>query len=198
MDIVASNSTLTNVSTISNFGRKGVISLLESYVVFMNQTQVIGNAGSFLAVNSSIKFLGFTLFKDNSCAQKIFFSKTDPYYGGTVTLIHSSLTLGEEYTAFINNSAINGGAIHANMSKVNSNGGLLAVGNFAEESGGAMYFENSELQCNGKMQFFRDVAVERGGGIESVNSSMSLNSNCSLLFEKNLAPAGSDISMDTL
>lgn len=168
---------------------------MQSNVVFMNQTAVIGNGGSFLVVNSTIKFLGFTQFRNNYHPNdKILLQ----YYGGALTLINSSLSLGEEYDVFINNSAISGGAIHAIMSKVASTGRLLALRNSAKVSGGAMYFESCELQCNGTMRLYGNVAVERGGGIESVNSSMSLNSNCSLLFDRNWAPAVNDIVVDTL
>ena len=200
METVTSKLTLTNTSIISNFGQKGIVVLLQSSVVFMNQTAVIGNEGSFLAVNSTIKFLGFTKFRNNHHPKDImFFSDTNPHYGGALTLINSSLSLGGEYATFINNSAIlNGGAIYASMSKVTSTGRLLASRNSARVSGGAMYFESSELQCNGTMQFYSNVAAERGGGIESVNSSMSLNSNCSLLFDRNWAPTGNDIVVDTL
>ena len=197
MEIVASNSTLTNVSIASNFGRKGILSLLWSHVVFMNRTVVTSNVGSFLAVDSIIEFLGYTLFKNNFITKDTFFSNVYQY-GGALTLINSSLSLGGEYIIFINNSAMNGGAIHANMSKVNSNGRLIAFRNSAQVSGGAMYLENSDLQCNGTLQFYSNVALKRGGGIESVSSSVSLNSNCSLLFDKNWAPAGSDITMDKL
>ena len=198
MEIVTSKLTLTNISIISNFGRKGIISIQWSHVVFMNRTAVIDNKGSFVAVNSTVKFLGFTLFKNNHQPTAMFPSSTDRYYGGALTFINSSLSLGGGYAIFINNSAINGGAIHANMSKVTSTGRLLAFRNSAKASGGAMYFENSKLQCNGTMQFYGNVAVERGGGVESVNSSMSLNFNCSLLFDKNWAPVGNDIVVDTL
>ena len=198
MEIVASKLTVTNVSIISNFGRKGIISVQWSRVVFVNRTAVIGNKGSFVAGNSTVKFLGFTLFKNNHQPTAMFSSNTDQYYGGALTLINSSLSLGGGYAIFINNSAINGGAIHASMSKVTSTSRLLAFWNSAKVSGGAVYFESSELQCNGTMQFYSNVAVERGGGIESVNSSMSLNSNCSLLFDKNWAPAGNDIVVDAL
>lgn len=196
MEIVTSKLYLTNTSIISNFGRKGIVVLLQSNVVFMNQTTVIGNGGSFLVVNSTIKFLGFTQFRNNHHSNHNMLS--NQYYGGALTLINSSLSLGGEYVIFINNSARSGGAIHALMSNIASTGRLLALKNSAKVSGGAMYFENCELQCNGTMQLYGNVAVERGGGIESVNSSMSLNSNCSLLFDRNWASVGNDIVVDTL
>ena len=195
MEIVTSKLTLNKVSIISNSGRKGIVVLLQSNVVFMNQT-TIGNEGSFLVVNSTVKFLGFTNFRNNHRPKLS--SNTNQYYGGAMTLINSSLILGGGYTIFFNNSAISGGAIHTVMSKVTNIGRLLALGNSAKVSGGAMYFESSELQCNGTMRFYGNTAVERGGGVESVNSSMSLNSNCSLLFDRNWAPTGNDIVVDTL
>ena len=196
IEIATSKVTLINTSIISNFGQKGIIVLMQSNVVFMNQTTVVGNGGSFLVVNSTIKFLGFTQFRNNYYPSNN--NMLSQYYGGALTLINSSLSLGGEYVVFINNSAISGGAIHAVMSKVASTGRLLALRNSAKVSGGAIYFESCELQCNGTMQLYGNIAVERGGGIESVNSSMSLNSNCSLLFDRNWAPAGNDIVMDTL
>ena len=196
MDIVACNASLTNVSIISNMGKEGTFLISQSIVNFMNHTTVLGNIGSIIAINSSLNLFGYTVFKDNDALNYMFFPNP-VQSGGALTLIHSDLTLRGPYAVFINNSAINGGAIHATMSKVSSKGRLLALRNAAKRSGGAVYLKDSELWCNGTMQYLNNTAVKRGGGVDFVSSSVHLNSNCSLLFDKNWAAAGSGIIMDS-
>lgn len=193
VNVAASNASFTNTVISFNEGGKGLVFLYDSNATFTNNT-VVTNAGSFVATNSSIVFLGYNIFKNNSNDNYTTISQ----FGGALTLIHSTLKFYGPMIAFVNNSAIYGGAINANMSRIINKGRLLAFKNFASKSGGAMYVYHSELQCNGTMHFMENVALSRGGGVDAVSSSMSFSSNCSMMFDRNWAISGDDIIMDTI
>ena len=196
VNVVASNASFTNTVISSNIGGKGSIFLYDSNATFTNNT-VVTNAGSFVVTNSSIVFLGYNIFNNNSDNNYSMLTMMS-HFGGAMTLVHSTIKFYGPMIAFVNNSATYGGAINANMSHIINKGTLLAFKNSASKSGGAVYMYHSELQCNGTMRFMQNVAMSRGGGVDAVSSSMRLSSNCSMLFDRNWAISGDDIIMDTI
>ena len=164
------------------------------------------NRGSFLFMNSFVKFYGNNAF--TYCKQS--YNESIEHHlqpEGTITSIHSSINIINGTTSFLkNHSERSGSALHSSASEISVRGKLIVANNTADDSGGGAYLYLTEFICYGNCNFVNNQARKKGGGICASSSQIILRSesmwhnsqcNCSLLeITNNTAQDGGGICLE--
>ena len=163
----------TNIS--ENFGTFSVVVFAKTDTNITGGNTFSNNRGSFLIMNSFVKFCGENTFKN--CTQT--YNKNSEQHlqpEGTVTSIHSRIQVYNGTTSFIeNHSQRSGGALHFSGSKLSVRGNLVVANNTADSGGGA-YMSLTKFICRGNCTFANNKVKRRGGGIHAISSEIILQS----------------------
>ena len=167
----------------SNKANQGIVYLVESDCVFMGNTSVSNNTGSFWFYYSNVTLSGNVIFSMNTV------NKTSTNYdeGGAVTVVRSHLFL-EGRNILMYNKAEYGGAIHAIASEVNMYGWTAVLNNNATEFGGGIYLFLSALTCDSECTLtISGNTAKKGGGIYAVTSLLTALYGSEVNFVENVA-----------
>ena len=153
--------------------------LLEGSVEFTNNTADEGGAIFLETGNLTIA--------DN--AQVVFRGNHADTAGGAIASLQHVTIAGS--VQFINNSAVNGGAIHSNGDvTIADNAHVVFQGNHATAAprGGGAIASGQHVTIAGSVQFINNSAAFRGGAIHS-NGDVTIADNAHVVFQGNHATA---------
>ena len=185
----------------ANRGKNGVIDLQESEVNITGKVMYFNNFGTFLIINSRVRFFNDTIFKN--CKGSITRSSTSRLFpeGGAINFVGSKIWFYDSVT-FVNNTRINvGGGFRAIRSEVYILESIQVSKNQAKHRGSGIYLYKSSFicmkQCNISENGMNSKS-SRGGGIYAFDSKIVLGStgepnNVSFVMKSNIATVGGGI-----
>ena len=171
------NTQLVIVDTYisESLGGKGVVSITGSNVSFEGSITFSSNYNSLYALNSVLYFVGNITFENNLLVPENKFYATNRILefnmAAAITVYRCNIYI-EGFTAFINNSANNGAAIHAVDSNIYVTESMLLTNNTATYNGGGIYLYQSRIQCRDdcSLNVIGNQASHSGGGICAISS----------------------------
>ena len=168
----------------------GVLSLTGCESTFRGNIHFTNNIGSLSILTSVVEFIGNSTFSNNLPLSEHI---TPVSEGGAMTIFQSNIKFSGT-TTFLNNYAMDGGAILAGESNIFSDGHLEIINNSASSSGGAIYLYRSRVDVKGSCTIAENKAVKKGGGINSISSSVTTQDyglfESSITFADNVAMLG--------
>ena len=192
--LVFSNSSVTHKNTkfIENKGFEGTIVLISSIAFFTGSMEYKNNIGCLSALQSRILFFGNASFSNGTSSTR----ERDIIRGGAITLYFSVLnfTGSCSKTEFVENYAINGGALYAAESTIYIGTEMMVIENQASTVGGGIFIYRSSLLIQANMTVSSNQA-ELGGGIYAESAAITITSSQtssfhSLILENNTAMDG--------
>ena len=199
------NISIDKSSISENVATFSVVLFVKTYTN-ITDGNMFKNRGSFLFMNSFVKFYGNNAF--TYCKQS--YNESIEHHlqpEGTITSIHSSINIINGTTSFLeNHSERSGSALHSSASEISVRGKLIVANNTADDSGRGAYLYLTEFICYGNCNFVNNQARKKGGGICASSSQIILRSesiwrnsqcNCSLLeITNNTAQDGGGICLE--
>ena len=194
-----------SVQFINNSASQGGAINSDDNVTIVDNAQVFfqgNNAkthGGAIGSNQHVTIAGSVQFINNSAiqggaihsdcmttaetAQMVFQNNTAKTIGGAIASNHLVTIAGS--VQFINNSAIQGGAIDSDSSVTTAdNAHVVFQGNRAETIGGAI--DSSHVTIAGSVQFINNSASQ-GGAISSIGGNATIADNAQVIFQGNHA-----------
>ena len=201
-----------NITMVNNVANQFTLALHSSSAAFISSTVFEGNHGSLLAYNSTIAFIGETIFCN--CSTK---ASQDAVLqeGGAITAYFSQLTF-QGNTSFNHNFAKYGGALlamestitfgensHTEQNTAFQHPKVIINGSTAQYTGGGLYLYHSTLTIRGDCFLSGNKAGDKGGGIHAISSGIKLeplyndiNHEYTVEVAENSARSGGGIMME--
>ena len=183
---------LKDTNFIKNKAFEGTIVLISSDAIFAGSIEFESNTGCLSALQSRILFAGNASFSNGTSSTR----EHDIIRGGAVTLYFSTLNFTGSYskTEFVDNNAINGGALYAAESIVYIDTEVMIADNQASIVGGGVCIYRSSLLVHANMTVSSNQA-ELGGGIYAESAAITVTSSQTssfhyLMLENNTATDG--------
>ena len=180
---VKSNVSLTDVIMSRNYANFSIVYLLETKLRTCGNMTFSNNTGSFVVINSSVKFLGLNVIFANSSQTNSANVERHPQAQGTLTAIRSTVKFYSNTSFLHNNSTQSGSAMYASQCIIMVYQAFLVAGNRAEKSGGGLFLLMTSFICLRNCSFVRNVAAYSGGGIHADSTLIRLQSR----FENSLS-----------
>ena len=162
----------------SHGGIRGALFITGSNISFEGDVTFFNNYGSLHAVKSILYFLGNTTFENNLLLENVIYGKNrilEFQQAAAITVFRSDIYI-KGFTTFINNSAVNGAAIHATSSNMFVTETVLIANNTATYNGGGIYLYLSRIECSDacSLSLIGNTAFHNGGGISVVSSNIEV------------------------
>ena len=171
-----SNGTLENVSFMNNTADQygGAVLALNSSLVFLGITMFAGNKAS-LSGGAIYSEDSFIQFQDGARFENNMMSLNGTATGGAIGLEYTTLQFRGP-TTFLNNSAFHGGAIFAfRTTYIYSNENISFARNSARAGGALFITQNSTIELIGNSNFTGNTGKLEGSVMVVLDSQVSLN-----------------------